>query len=626
MMNKLYIGNLSPAVTADDLRQLFGDRKLPLAGQVLLKSGYAFVDYPDQNWAIRAIETLSGKVELHGKIMEVDYSVSKKLRSRKIQIRNIPPHLQWEVLDGLLAQCGTVENVEQVNTDTETAVVNVTYATREEAKIAIEKLSGHQFENYSFKISYIPDEEVSSPSPPQRAQRGDHSSREQGHAPGGSSQARQIDFPLRILVPTQFVGAIIGKEGLTIKNITKQTQSRVDIHRKENSGAAEKPVTIHATPEGTSEACRMILEIMQKEADETKLSSNMSSHSLLACKITAEKFTNNMETPGSEDIPLKILAHNGLVGRLIGKEGRNLKKIEHETGTKITISSLQDLSIYNPERTITVKGTVEACANAEIEIMKKLREAFENDMLAVNQQASLIPGLNLSTLGIFSTGLSVLPPPAGPRGAPPAPPYHPFATHSGYFSSLYPPHQFGPFPHHHSYPEQEIVNLFIPTQAVGAIIGKKGAHIKQLARFAGASIKIAPAEGPDVSERMVIITGPPEAQFKAQGRIFGKLKEENFFNPKEEVKLEAHIRVPSSTAGRVIGKGGKTVNELQNLTSAEVIVPRDQTPDENEEVIVRIIGHFFASQTAQRKIREIVQQVKQQEQKYPQGVASQRSK
>uniref|UniRef100_A0A2K5X4Y8 Insulin like growth factor 2 mRNA binding protein 2 n=1 Tax=Macaca fascicularis TaxID=9541 RepID=A0A2K5X4Y8_MACFA len=555
MMNKLYIGNLSPAVTADDLRQLFGDRKLPLAGQVLLKSGYAFVDYPDQNWAIRAIETLSGKVELHGKIMEVDYSVSKKLRSRKIQIRNIPPHLQWEVLDGLLAQYGTVENVEQVNTDTETAVVNVTYATREEAKIAMEKLSGHQFENYSFKISYIPDEE--------------------------------------------FVGAIIGKEGLTIKNITKQTQSRVDIHRKENSGAAEKPVTIHATPEGTSEACRMILEIMQKEADETKL---------------------------AEEIPLKILAHNGLVGRLIGKEGRNLKKIEHETGTKITISSLQDLSIYNPERTITVKGTVEACASAEIEIMKKLREAFENDMLAVNQQANLIPGLNLSALGIFSTGLSVLSPPAGPRGAPPAAPYHPFATHSGYFSSLYPHHQFGPFPHHHSYPEQEVVNLFIPTQAVGAIIGKKGAHIKQLARFAGASIKIAPAEGPDVSERMVIITGPPEAQFKAQGRIFGKLKEENFFNPKEEVKLEAHIRVPSSTAGRVIGKGGKTVNELQNLTSAEVIVPRDQTPDENEEVIVRIIGHFFASQTAQRKIREIVQQVKQQEQKYPQGVASQRSK
>ncbi|KFP20644.1 Insulin-like growth factor 2 mRNA-binding protein 2, partial [Egretta garzetta] len=486
-------------------------------------------------------------------------------RSRKIQIRNIPPHLQWEVLDGLLAQYGTVENVEQVNTDTETAVVNVMYATKEEAKVAIEKLSGHQFENYSFKISYIPDEEVSSPPPPQRSRRGGHSSRERGSSPGGSSQPKQLDFPLRMLVPTQFVGAIIGKEGLTIKNLTKQTQSKVDIHRKENAGAAEKPITIHATPEGCSEACRMILDIMQKEADETK---------------------------SAEEIPLKILAHNSLVGRLIGKEGRNLKKIEQDTGTKITISPLQDLTIYNPERTITVKGNTEACSNAEVEIMKKLREAYENDVVAVSQQANLIPGLNLSALGIFSTGLSMLPSTPGARGAAAAAPYHLFAL-----------------------PEQEVVNLFIPTQAVGAIIGKKGQHIKQLARFAGASIKIAPAEGPEASERMVIITGPPEAQFKAQGRIFGKLKEENFFNPKEEVKLEAHIKVPSFAAGRVIGKGGKTVNELQNLTSAEVIVPRDQTPDENEEVIVKIIGHFFASQTAQRKIREIVQQVKQQEQK-----------
>ncbi|KFR15600.1 Insulin-like growth factor 2 mRNA-binding protein 2, partial [Opisthocomus hoazin] len=472
-------------------------------------------------------------------------------RSRKIQIRNIPPHLQWEVLDGLLAQYGTVENVEQVNTDTETAVVNVTYATKEEAKVAIEKLSGHQFENYSFKISYIPDEEVSSPPPPQRSRRGGHSSRERGSSPGGSSQPKQLDFPLRMLVPTQFVGAIIGKEGLTIKNLTKQTQSKVDIHRKENAGAAEKPITIHATPEGCSEACRMILDIMQKEADETK---------------------------SAEEIPLKILAHNSLVGRLIGKEGRNLKKIEQDTGTKITISPLQDLTIYNPERTITVKGSMEACSNAEVEIMKKLREAYENDVVAVNQQANLIPGLNLSALGIFSTGLSMLPSTPGARGAAAAAPYHPFA--------------------HPVSPQQEVGTWFSRPQAVGAIFGKKGQHIKQLARFAGASIKIAPAEGPDASERMVIITGPPEAQFKAQGRIFGKLKEENFFNPKEEVKLEAHIKVPSFAAGRVIGKGGKTVKKLQNLTSAEVIVPRDQTPDENEEVIVKIIGHFFASQVS----------------------------
>lgn len=47
---------------------------------------------------------------------------------------------------------------------------------------------------------------------------------------------------------------------------------------------------------------------------------------------------------------------------------------------------------------------------------------------------------------------------------------------------------------------------------------------------------------------------------QAQGRIYGKLKEENFFGPKEEVKLETHIKMAATAAGRVIGKGGKTVS------------------------------------------------------------------
>uniref|UniRef100_A0A8B9BYQ4 Insulin like growth factor 2 mRNA binding protein 3 n=1 Tax=Anser brachyrhynchus TaxID=132585 RepID=A0A8B9BYQ4_9AVES len=491
-------------------------------------------------------------------------------RSRKLQIRNIPPHLQWEVLDSLLAQYGTVENCEQVNTDTETAVVNVTYGNKDQARQAIEKLNGFQLENYSLKVAYIPDE-MAAQQPPQQHPQGRRGFGQRGPprqgSPGATTRQKpQSDVPLRMLVPTQFVGAIIGKEGATIRNITKQTQSKIDIHRKENAGAAEKPITIHSTPEGCSTACKIIMEIMQKEAQDTKF---------------------------TEEIPLKILAHNNFVGRLIGKEGRNLKKIEQDTDTKITISPLQDLTLYNPERTITVKGSIETCAKAEEEIMKKIRESYENDIAAMNLQAHLIPGLNLNALGLFPPSSSGIPPPA-------------VSVASAAAAASYPP--FG------QQPESETVHLFIPALAVGAIIGKQGQHIKQLSRFAGASIKIAPAEGPDAKLRMVIITGPPEAQFKAQGRIYGKLKEENFFGPKEEVKLEAHIKVPSYAAGRVIGKGGKTVNELQNLTSAEVVVPRDQTPDENDQVVVKITGHFYACQLAQRKIQEILAQVRRQQQ------------
>ncbi|KFO07695.1 Insulin-like growth factor 2 mRNA-binding protein 1, partial [Balearica regulorum gibbericeps] len=314
---------------------------------------------------------------------------------------------------------------------------------------------------------------------------------------------------------------------------------RIDVHRKENAGAAEKAISVHSTPEGCSAACKMILEIMQKEAKDTKT---------------------------ADEVPLKILAHNNFVGRLIGKEGRNLKKVEQDTETKITISSLQDLTLYNPERTITVKGSIENCCKAEQEIMKKVREAYENDVAAMSLQSHLIPGLNLAAVGLFPASSNAVPPP--PSSVSGAAPYSSFMV-----AMTLPPQP----------PEQETVHVFIPAQAVGAIIGKICQHIKQLSRFASASIKIAPPETPDSKVRMVVITGPPEAQFKAQGRIYGKLKEENFFGPKEEVKLETHIRVPASAAGRVIGKGGKTVNELQNLTAAEVVVPRDQTPDENEQ-------------------------------------------
>uniref|UniRef100_A0A665W4K8 RRM domain-containing protein n=1 Tax=Echeneis naucrates TaxID=173247 RepID=A0A665W4K8_ECHNA len=560
-MNKLYIGNVSAEASEEDFETIFEQWKIPHSGPFLVKTGYAFVDCPDEKAAMKAIDVLSGKVELHGKLLEVEHSVPKRQR-RTIMVAKC--HSLWNVCELTLLCAPTV------NTDTDTAVVNVRYAAKDQARLAMEKLNGSMMENYALKVSYIPDETAASEGPSASGRRGFNTrGPPRSSSPGlGARPKVQSDIPLRMLVPTQFVGAIIGKEGATIRNITKQTHSKIDIHRKENAGAAEKPITIHSTPEGCSNACRTIMEIMQKEALDTKF---------------------------TEEIPLKVLAHNNFVGRLIGKEGRNLKKIEQDTGTKITISPLQDLTLYNPERTITVKGSIEACSRAEEEVMKKIRESYESDMAAMNLQSNLIPGLNLNALGLFPSGA----PGMGPSMSNVPPP----GAHGGCSS-------FG-------VSTSETVHLFIPALAVGAIIGKQGQHIKQLSHFAGASIKIAPAEGMDAKQRMVIIVGPPEAQFKAQCRIFGKLKEENFFGPKEEVKLEAHIKVPSFAAGRVIGKGGKTVNELQNLTCAEVVVPRDQTPDENDQVIVKISGHFFACQLAQRKIQEILAQVRRQQQTKP---------
>lgn len=94
---------------------------------------------------------------------------------------------------------------------------------------ALDKLNGFQLENFTLRVAYIPDEMAAQQSPSQqpRGRRGfgQRGSSRQG-SPGSVSKQKPCDLPLRLLVPTQFVGAIIGKEGATIRNITKQTQSK----------------------------------------------------------------------------------------------------------------------------------------------------------------------------------------------------------------------------------------------------------------------------------------------------------------------------------------------------------------------------------------------------------------
>lgn len=86
--------------------------------------------------------------------------------------------------------------------------------------------------------------------------------------PGGGA-SRPTDFPLRLLVLSDMVGAIIGRQGSTIRFITQQSRARVDVHRKDNVGSLEKAITIYGNPENCTNACRRILEVMQQEANNT---------------------------------------------------------------------------------------------------------------------------------------------------------------------------------------------------------------------------------------------------------------------------------------------------------------------------------------------------------------------
>lgn len=58
------------------------------------------------------------------------------------------------------------------------------------------------------------------------------------------------------------------------------------------------------------------------------------------------------------------------------------------------------------------------------------------------------------------------------------------------------------------------------------------------------------------------------------------------------------ILVPSAQVGRIIGKGGQNVRELQRVTGSVIKLSEQQTPSPSadEEATVHIIGPFFSVQ------------------------------
>lgn len=452
-------------------------------------------------------------------------------------------------------------------------------------------------------------------------------------APTPTVQVQEL--PLRIVIDSKHVGAIIGTGGNNIREITKESKARVvvDVQRtvKDQQGHSEKIISIVGPLENCSKACVKILEVVQREQEKD----------------------DNRE---SNDVELKIRAHNQLVGRLIGKQGVTIKKIMQDTGTTIFVSNSNDSGsrgnelgglamppfpdmIMQMERTITVKGpTIDCISLAEQKISSKLRQSYDTDIQNRLSMSAMpgVPGMG-NPIGDAAYNLMNMRP------------IQPMLS--------------GQTP--------KVTKMYVPNSMVGAIIGAKGTHIRNIMRNSGANIRIeggdkkerssedeekkesgagdAPAPTPAAvpaeagqgdgvhgeekkeDERLVTITGTDMQQYRAQFWIFQRVSEQSqhFL---EEVKLRTELAVPSRLVGRIIGKGGQNVRELQRITGASVKIPEDEAKGETsgdetkekekeasgdaaaagtsgssgEGTMVRIVGNFQATQAVQLRIGQLI--------------------
>ena len=477
--------------------------------------------------------------------------------------------------------------------------------------------------------------------------------------------------PLRILVHSDVVGAIIGRSGSTIKSITQQTKARIDVHREESAEQQEKVITINGSAESCSEACYKIIEVVTNEIN--------------------AKYEGAIDL--EREVTLKILASSNLIGRLIGKNGSTIKKMMEQTSTRINIST-NSITESTGEHTIVVVGNLEQVRQAERLISSKLRAAYMSDMNTSLHTMSHQPYLFNNVLLPYmpspysqnSILASIVNPQAGhcgnsmPRTMPLSNPHQgPIYTAGapGYLP-LYPNSSVPPTgPGFMSFnpvatgfeQERETVCVYIPSSMVGAIIGKSGAAIKEMISTSGATIKVAtapmssepqrneesqegsskttetessnphpnePSSNSSIAEnsvsptttsprisryqtgandpqstRKVTIVGYPASQYSAQYMIYRKISIES---GKKDISLMVEIYVPSQLVGKIIGKGGSTVKLLQKQTRTTIRLPEDKssqpqtTSNNNCDTCVHITGEFEGSQAAQRHIKSMIRE------------------
>lgn len=524
-MYRVYLGNLDQNATEEDLQKLFFDHDL-IPSNILIKKGFGFVDCPDQSTFDKTIDKLNG-VKFMSLCLQVEPStVSKKRRSSKIKITNLPENLDKDEIKELLESKGHVLRCD-IMTSSLDRWVAVEYDLINSAQKALDELNNTDYQGSILQVDFQNVREGRMGRPGKRLSN------------AGNLNANEEVYILRILVPTDFVGAIIGKKGQTIQNITSSTKVlKIDIHGKDSSGLMEKAIFIAGKNlDSVSNACHQILQVIQTEA--TSLNKG--------------------------EAVLKLLADDRHCGRVIGKEGKVIKKIRDDTNTKIVVSGSEDMMSTFPDRIIVVKGTVEEMSQAETAISAILytcmqRDALQNSMMSMDNRRSGYQPQQMTRQRSFSTAADK---------------------------------------------QRDNYYITVPNAVVGALIGTAGSNIKQIIRDSNSLVTIeAKKDGDAASDRSVCVKGTAEGFWKASCMIFEKMKIEGFAG-NDDVRLCTLMTIPKNSVGRIIGKGGKNAREIEQGTGAIVRITDDPRASE-EEAMVEVCGTFTASQGALSRIRTIV--------------------
>lgn len=177
-----------------------------------------------------------------------------------------------------------------------------------------------------------------------------------GQVPTGGNVSRPglgANNYTEIMIPGSKVGLIIGKGGLTIKQLQERTGAKMVVIQEGPDQEMEKPLRISGDPQKVEHAKQLVFELIQdKGNDNTQPSNNRNNYSN---NSNRSQDHGAVYPGGNGGDQIEVFVPKVAVGVVIGKEGGMIKKIQADTGCKLQF--LQTKSDGPGDRRCILQGT-----------------------------------------------------------------------------------------------------------------------------------------------------------------------------------------------------------------------------------------------------------------------------
>eukprot|EP00118_Oscarella_pearsei_P003253 m.13589 g.13589 ORF g.13589 m.13589 type:complete len:666 (+) comp25067_c0_seq3:20-2017(+) len=306
-------------------------------------------------------------------------------------------------------------------------------------------------------------------------------------------------------IPNSCVGLIIGRGGEVISKLQAESLANIQVAPDGPMNQTDREISITGTPESVDKAKKMIAEVIGGRCG--------------FGDVTVEEIW----VPGSK------------VGMVIGKGGETIKRLQETAGCRIVI--LQDSNIIAKEgKPLRITGPREAVEKAK---------AFVEDIL--NQGEADTP----AKLG----------------------------------------------------PGEVLINVKVPREFVGYVIGKQGDNIRRIQQESGCRCHFSPED--EGSFRLAVLSGSDDGVRHAERLILDMLEARGgLAAPLKPGMKQVNVTVPINKTGIIIGRGGEMIRSMQQQSGAHIELNKHEEPPTAGERYFSIRGTEEQIAIATKLIRD----------------------